>query len=723
MGSYSLQLATSPFNRLKLKPLYRGRPDSISSIGSRIQYTGTANPCFRSRLCLPSNELGGLGISIYSQCPFPATQLRTFRNEPTRTQSFKTPSAPQASDNSLTSQTTEVPEPSSKISFSELKRLASLAKPEKKLLGIAGGLLLVSSSVSLSVPFLWGKVIDVFTSPELSQSLSLSLPAAAGLMTGFFLVGAGANTARVILMRIAGQRIVQRIRKSAFNSVIKSDITWHDLRGAGLTKGQGGTGDLVSRLGSDSSIVGDSISRDLADGVRSLITSLAGVSMMFYISSKLTLVMLTVVPPTAIGAVFFGRYLKKLSRLTQEGLGEMINFSEERLNQVRTVHSFNAVPLEQKTFSDKVDEIFDLARKEAFASGLGFTGNLTVIALLTYGGTLVSRGEISVGDLSSLMLYTAYVGGSLMGLSSWFATIMKGLGASSRIFELLDAQPASVVLGLGTDLHSSEPLRKITFKDVRFEYPARPGAEILKGLDLQIQPGTSLAIAGSSGSGKSTIAHLLLRFYDPKAGQVVYGDEDIRTFTPESWRANFGLVPQDPALLSGTIASNITYGLSSPVAQSTLEQCARLANALEFINALPKQFDTEIGPKGMQLSGGQRQRLAIARALIRQPKLLILDEATSALDTASENEVNLAIQRVMNERSLTTVIIAHRLSTLKTADRIIFVDDGKVLESGTYADLSKDGTAFNAMVKSQLLGVGLTDLPSKPTVSKLLTSI
>ncbi|KAI7954523.1 hypothetical protein MJO28_004923 [Puccinia striiformis f. sp. tritici] len=611
----------------------------------------------------------------------------------------------------------------SSVSVSDLRRLARLAKPETKTLSLAGGLLAISSSVSLSMPFLWGRVIDIFTNPELLQNFSSSLPQVIGILTGVFLVGSGANTLRIILMHIAGQRIINRLRTSAFASIMRADISWHDLRPSSSSSSStnntnlnnsndaGGTGDLVSRLSSDCHIVGDSITRDLADGTKSLVTVIAGVSMMFLISSKLTLVMLTVVPPTAIGAVFFGQYLKKLSNLTQIKLGEITNHTQEKINHLRLVHTFNSVPIEINSFDQKAYKIFELARKEAYARGLffggsGFTGNATIIALLTYGGTLVSRGEISVGDLSSLMMYTAYVGSSLISLSSWFATLMKGLGASNRIFEILDAKPVSVILGKGRTLDSGESLRPVVFKNVHFSYPARPNTPILNGLDLEITPGSSLAIAGSSGSGKSTLAYLLLRFYDPQSGGIYYGDERIDDFTPESWRSNIGAVPQDPALLTGTVAENIRYGVTGIVPETMMIEAARLANALEFIDSLPARFETEVGPKGIQLSGGQRQRLAIARALVRQPKLLILDEATSALDTASENEVNLAIQSIMNSRSLTTVIIAHRLSTLKTADRIVYMENGKIVESGTYDELSREGTGFNLMIRSQLLAGG-----------------
>lgn len=386
-GMYSccLQLRSRPNQLLKSSHLFHGpsilawsRSNSTyASLPTKIQRSLDANlfTCPSSRRWISSTSVHWFDKS-HPLCVFPSRQIRTLATQPTS----KPPSLPDraqsspSTDSSTTNEANQSDKTSSNISISELKQLVSLARPEAKLLAIAGGLIFVSSGVSLSVPFLWGKVIDVFTSPEVSQSLSLSLPTAAGLLAGFFLIGAGANTLRVIIMRIAGQQITQRLRTSAFNSVIQSDITWHDLRASGLSKGQGGTGDLVSRLGSDASIVGESITRDLADGTRALITTIAGVSMMFYISSKLTLVMLTVVPPTAIGAIFFGRYLKKLSKLTQESLGRMINFSAERLNEVRTVHSFNAVPLEQKSFSNKVDEIFDLARKEAFASGLFFGG-------------------------------------------------------------------------------------------------------------------------------------------------------------------------------------------------------------------------------------------------------------------------------------------------------------------------------------------------------------
>lgn len=285
----------------------------------------------------------------------------------------------------------------SSVSVSDLRRLARLAKPETKTLTIAGGLLGISSTVSLSMPFLWGRVIDIFSNPELLNTFSSSsLPQVIGILTGVFLVGSGANTLRIILMHIAGQRIINRLRTSAFASIMRADISWHDLRPSSSSSSlissssnnnnnnntnlnnsnndSGGTGDLVSRLSSDCHIVGDSITRDLADGTKALVTVITGVTMMFLISSKLTLVMLTVVPPTAIGAVFFGQYLKKLSHQTQINLGEITNHTQEKLNHLRLVHTFNSVPIEINQFDKKAYRIFELARKEAYARGLFFGG-------------------------------------------------------------------------------------------------------------------------------------------------------------------------------------------------------------------------------------------------------------------------------------------------------------------------------------------------------------
>ncbi|GAA5991333.1 hypothetical protein JCM11641_004802 [Rhodosporidiobolus odoratus] len=638
-----------------------------------------------------------------------------------------------------------------KIKIGEVRRLAELAKPERKTIGIALGLLCVSSTVSLSIPFGIGRIIDIFSGS--SADLPMSVPSAAALLAVFFGIGAAANMGRTILMRISGQRIVARLRERAYGNVLKQDIGWHDLQGASLPSasnkalrspaatstaastaslqskqtGVRSTGDIISRLGSDAGIVGESLTRELSEGLRALVTATVGIGAMVWISTKVTLVMLAVVPPISIGAVFYGRFLKTLSRKTQAATGEMVSVSEERLGAIRTVQAFNAVePQETKMFSEKVNKIFAFAKTEAWASGLffggaGFAGNMTLIALLAYGGSLVAKGEISVGDLTSLMVYTFYIGSSLIGLTSFFGTIMKGLGASSRIFELLDARPLTVHLGRGLPLPVTTPPRRLVFDNVRFAYPSRPGNEILKGVNLEIQPGTITSIAGGSGSGKSTLANLLIRYYDPSSGRVLYGEEDIKDYSPESWRQRIAIVPQDPALFSCTIAENSTSSSSSFLFRPSLfsagvqnklefestteeiEEAARLANC-GFIEGLPRGFETQVGARGAQLSGGQRQRLAIARALLQKPKILVADEATSALDAASESLVNQAISNISASQQLTTILIAHRLSTLKTADKVVMMENGQVAEQGTYEELAREGTRFNYLVRSQLLG-------------------
>ncbi|GAA5891870.1 hypothetical protein JCM8208_002918 [Rhodotorula glutinis] len=629
-----------------------------------------------------------------------------------------------------------------KVKMSEVRRLMTLARPERKTIGIAIGLLCISSTVSLSIPLGIGRIIDIFSGQ--TTNLPVSVPTAAGLLTLFFAIGALANMGRVILMRISGQRIVAHLREAAYGNVLRQDIGWHDLQGA-TTKtpasvetgspaassststqqsasaqstavaavkdtGVRSTGDVISRLGSDASIVGESLTRELSDGLRAVVTATVGIGAMLYISSKVTAVMLLIVPPISVAAVFYGRFLKKLSRRTQKAVGEMVAVSEERLGAIRTVQAFNAVdPVETSRFKAKVNKVFELAKTEAWASGLffggtGFAGNATVIALLTYGGTLVARGELTVGNLISLLTYTVYVGSSLAGLTSFFGTIMKGLGASSRVFELLDARPLSVKLGVGRPLPVSTPPRRLVFDNVHFSYPSRPHAEILRGVNLSIEPGKIVSIAGGSGSGKSTLANLLVRYYDPTSGKVMYGDDDIKQFTPESWRQRIAIVPQDPALFSTTIAENIAYGRPSAT-RAEIEEAARLANC-GFIDTLPRGFDTQVGARGAQLSGGQRQRLAIARALLQKPRILVADEATSALDAASESLVNEAIANISASHQLTTILIAHRLSTLKTADVVVMMENGVVAEQGTYDELSREGTRFNYLVRSQLLGAG-----------------
>ncbi|KZO93898.1 hypothetical protein CALVIDRAFT_502257 [Calocera viscosa TUFC12733] len=580
-------------------------------------------------------------------------------------------------------------------SASNVWKLFRLAGPERKPLTIAVGLLLISSSVTMSIPFTIGKLIDFFSNPGNTTFLGLSFTSASALLLSLFLVGACANTGRVILMRTAGQRIVARIRNRAYASALRQEIDYVERQG-------GGSGDIVSRLNADTYIVGDSVTGNLSDGLRAIVTASVGLGLMLYLSSKLTLVMLAVVPPISIGAVFYGRYLKKLSNQTQEALGDMSRVAEETLSAIRTVQASNSYPMEERTFSEKVQLVFELARREALASGLffggtGFSGNVTILTLLGYGGSLVAHGEISVGDLTSLLLYTAYVGGALSNLSGFFSSLMRGVGAGERVFSLIDRVPA-VQPGVG---EAFVPTARgvIRFENVGFRYPSRPDVMVLQGFNMELRTGESVALVGKSGSGKSSVQALMLRYYDPTEGRITFNGRDIREFTPESWRATIGYVPQEPVLFSGTIGSNIAYGRPD----ATLEDIAAAAQQAncDFVHAFPLGYDTPVGRNS--LSGGQRQRIAIARALIRKPAILCLDEATAALDAVSEYRVNDAIQRIISSKQTSSIVVAHRLSTITTAERLVVLEDGRISESGTYRELaSRENSRFRALMAAQL---------------------
>ncbi|KAH9957683.1 P-loop containing nucleoside triphosphate hydrolase protein [Russula dissimulans] len=566
------------------------------------------------------------------------------------------------------------------------------------------GLLLVSSSVSLSIPFTVGKLIDYFTTstPTIPYGLSFT-QASAGLLL-VFTIGGVCNAGRAFLMRMSGQRIVARLRERTYAATIRQEVEFVER----------GEGDALSRLTVDSSIVGESITQNLSDGLRAVVMSFVGLGAMLYISSHLTILMLAIVPPISLGAVFYGRYIKRLSNRTQEALGDMTKVAQEALAALRTVQTYNAARYEEKKFSERVDRVLTLARREAIASGIffgstGWSGNVALLALLGYGGSLVSHGLISVGELTSLLMYTVYVGSGLQMLTYAHPTtsIMRGIGAGTRIFELLDRTPA-VQPGVGVllDPARSGPLR---FENITFSYPTRRGVNVLEDFDLEVNVGENVAIVGKSGGGKSSIHSLLLRYYDPVRGKVTFDGQDIREFTPESWRSIIGVVPQDPVLFTGTIASNIAYG-NENVPMEQIEAAAREANC-EFVWGLPDGFDTQIGR--LSLSGGQRQRLAIARALLKKPAILALDEATSSLDASAERRVNDAIDKILRSRHTTCLFVAHRLSTIARAERIVVLEDGHITETGTYRELiQRENSRFRALMAAQLNATGEENPPA-----------
>ena len=334
-------------------------------------------------------------------------------------------------------------------------------------------------------------------------------------------------------------------------------------------------------------------------------------------------------------------------------------------------------------------------------------GNMTILALLYVGGGMVQSGAITIGELTSFLMYTAYAGSSLFGLSGFWSELMKGVGAASRLFELQDRKPTiSPTVGLPVP-SARGPIR---FEDVSFSYPTRPAVSIFKKLDFEIPQGSNIAVVGPSGGGKSTIASLLLRFYSPTTGAIKIDGVDISTMNVKQLRRKIGVVSQEPVLFSGTIADNIAYG-KPKATRSEIINAARKANCV-FIEDFPDGLDTSVGPRGAMLSGGQKQRIAIARALVKNPDILILDEATSALDAESETLVNQALTALLKGNN-TTISIAHRLSTIKRSDSIIVLGaDGTVAQQGSYKDLSQEkGSAFNKLMEWQMSGGDTREAP------------
>ncbi|CAH1792181.1 unnamed protein product [Owenia fusiformis] len=586
----------------------------------------------------------------------------------------------------------------SKPSKREVRRLLSLARPEWLRLGGAVGLLVISSGVTMAVPFCIGKVIDIIYDSGKDGNMVEKLTSFCQVLVGVFLVGAVANAGRVYLMSTSGQRIVKTLREKIFGSIMAQEVAFFDK-----TR----TGELINRLSTDTTLVGQSVTMNISDGLRSFAQGVGGIGMMFYVSPKLATIGLTVVPAVAVVAIFYGRYLRSITKQVQDALAKSTEIAEERISNVRTVRAFAKEDREIATYTGKIEDVLQLSYKDALARGVffGFTGlagNLIVLTVFYNGGLMMNESALSVGDLSAFLLYAAYVGVAMGGLTSFYSELMKGLGASTRLWELIDRAPA-IPLTAGYS-PSTEVQGGIQFQNVSFSYPARSDIPILEDLNLSVPAGKILAVVGPSGSGKSTIASLILRFYDPNSGMIQLDGKDVNSLSPSWLRSNIGTVSQEPILFSSSIADNIRYGSNHPedVTFDEIQYAAKQSNSLNFIEAFPEKFNTMVGERGVMLSGGQRQRIALARAILKNPKILLLDEATSALDAESEHLVQEALERLMVGR--TVITIAHRLSTIKNAHNIAVLDDGKVIEIGSYTDLMaiEDGM-FRKLVERQTI--------------------
>lgn len=572
---------------------------------------------------------------------------------------------------------------------SDWQRLLALARPEATML-LAGTLaLLIGTGTALAGPALVGYLVDGVT----EGSGRAGIDRAALWLLLVFALGGLATALRSYWFTVAGERVVARLRDQLYAAVIHREIAFFDERR---------TGELTNRLSSDTTVLQNAVTVNLSMALRYALQALGAIVILMWTSWQLTFVMLAVVPVVVIAAAVYGRLIRKVSRKVQDALAQASEVAEETIAGVRTVRAFAREEAEIKRYETRVLESFHLAKYRAllgslFSGGVSFAGYGAIAAVLWYGGILLSEGTLSFGTLTSFLLYTFMVAFSIGALSGLWSDFARAAGASSRVFKLLDERVAM----------QTEPGRKpaatkgeVRFDNVDFSYPSRAETLVLRNLSFFLEPGEAVALVGPSGSGKSTVAALLSRLYEPQSG-TLFLDGDAFHELDASWlRRQVGVVSQEPILFATSIKENIRYGREEANAEE-IEAAARAANAHGFISDFADGYETTVGERGVRLSGGQKQRVAIARALIKDPKILILDEATSALDANTEHLVKEALERLMVGR--TTLIIAHRLSTVQQADRVMVLDHGALVEQGRHQDLIEQNGLYRRLVEHQFI--------------------